>query len=231
MQLRRHILTLWSACAMVVALLAVGCTSQPTASASPGPAFNATDTAWILLMIPMAERAQLLTDLAPSRTADPSLAKLAAKTGSTLRGDLRRLRAVLRLSGVPDTHPHEGHNMPGMVSLGTLERAAATNGQAFDRILTDALRASFTQSQLLCAGEQTHGQADEATKLAAAIARSTAEQTSRLEKLRAAQPATSGDETTVAPGPGASVARTSIASRTPGVQGAGPPVPKVQNPG
>ncbi|GAA2985712.1 hypothetical protein GCM10010447_13090 [Streptomyces fulvorobeus] len=215
MQLRRHLLTLWSACAMVVALLAVGCTSQPTPGSSPGPAFNATDTAWILLMIPMAERAQLLTDLAPSRTADPSLAQLAAKTGSTLRGDLRRLRAVLRLSGAPDTHPHEGHDMPGMVSLGTLEKAAATNGQAFDRILIDALRADFTQSRLLCADEQTHGQADEATELAAAIARSTAEQITQLDKLRAAQPATSGDETTVAPGPDATVSRTSVASRTP----------------
>lgn len=205
MQLRRHILTLWSACAMVVALLAVGCTSQPTAGTSPGPVFNATDTAWILLMIPMTERAQLLTDLAPSRSADPNLAELAAQTGSTLRGDLRRLRAVLRLSGVPDTHPHEGHDMPGMVSLGTLEKAAAANGQAFDRILSNALRAGFTQSRLLCAGEQTNGQAEEATELAAAIARSTGEQTARLDKLRAAQPAPTGDETTVAPGPGASV--------------------------
>lgn len=200
MQLRRHILTLWSACAMVVALLAVGCTSQPTAGASPEPAFNATDTAWILLMIPMAERAQLLTALAPTRTTDPGLAELAAKTGSTLRGDLRRLRAVLRLSGVPDTHPHEGHDMPGMVSLGTLEKAAATNGPAFDRILTDALRAGFTQSRSLCADEQTHGQAEEATDLAAAIARRTAEQSARLDKLRPAQPAPSGDGTTRAPG-------------------------------
>ncbi|MEU1038411.1 DUF305 domain-containing protein [Streptomyces sp. NPDC005907] len=222
MQLRRHLLTLWSVCGVALALLAVGCTAQPAADASPRSAFNATDTAWILLMIPMAERAQLLTDLAPARTADPSLAELAAKTGSTLRGDLRRLRAVLRLSGVPDTHPHEGHDMPGMVSLGTLEKAAATKGQAFDRILTDALRAAFTQSRSLCADEQTHGQAHEATELAAAMARSSAEQTSRLDKLGAAQPATSGEGTTVAPGPGASAARTSIASRTPGVQGAGP---------
>lgn len=96
---------------------------------------------------------------------------------------------MLRLAGVPDTRPHDGHHMPGMVSLGTLEKAAATNGQAFDRILTDALRAGFTQSRLLCVGEQTHGQADEATELAAAIARRTAEQASRLDKLRAAQPA------------------------------------------
>ncbi|GAA4806317.1 DUF305 domain-containing protein [Streptomyces ziwulingensis] len=223
MQLRRHILTLWSACAMVVALLAVGCTSQPTAGASPEPSFNATDTAWILLMIPMAERARLLTDLAPSRTADPGLAELAAKTGSTLRGDLRRLRAVLRLSGVPDTHPHEGHSMPGMVSPGTLEKAAAMNGRAFDRILTDALRAGFTRSRSLCADEQTHGQADEATELAAAIARSTAELTTRLDTLRAAQPAPSGDETTVAPGPGASVARSSGRTAPPSPGGSAPP--------
>lgn len=37
MQLRRHVLTLRCACAMVVALPAVGCTSQPTAGTSPGP--------------------------------------------------------------------------------------------------------------------------------------------------------------------------------------------------
>ncbi|MCZ4125043.1 DUF305 domain-containing protein [Streptomyces sp. H39-S7] len=185
---------------MALALLAVGCTTQPTAGASPSPAFNATDTAWIQLMIPMAERARLMTDLAPSRTADPTLATLAAKTGSTLREDLLSLRAALRLSGTPDTNPHEGHNMPGMVSLGTLEKAAAANGRAFDRIFTDALSAHFTQSRMLCASEQTQGQADTAKALAATIAKSAAEQTSRLDKLRAAQPATSGGETTVMPG-------------------------------
>jgi hypothetical protein len=127
-----------------MAMPVVGCTAQSTAGTSPTAdtaqvsAFNATDTAWILLMIPMTERAQLLTDLVPSHTADPALTVLAAKTGSALRDDLRRLRAVLQLSGVPDTHPHEGHNMPGMVSLGTLRKAAATNGQAFDQILTGA---------------------------------------------------------------------------------------------
>ncbi|MFE6488941.1 DUF305 domain-containing protein, partial [Streptomyces sp. NPDC057757] len=143
-------------CAAAVALLVVGCSAQPaTSGTSPGvaasqtSAFNATDTAWILLMIPMAERARQLTDLAPSRSADPAVAAVAEKTGSTLREDLSRLRAALRLSGVPDTRPHEGHNMPGMVGLDTLEKAAATEGQAFDRILTDALRAHFTQSRML----------------------------------------------------------------------------------
>ncbi|WP_404197537.1 DUF305 domain-containing protein [Streptomyces tauricus] len=197
MQLRRHVLTLWSVCAAAVALLVVGCSPQPTtggtspaAAESRTSAFNATDTAWILLMIPMAERARQLTDLAPSRSADPAVATLAAKTGSTLRTDLRRLRAALKLSGVPDTRPHEGHNMPGMVSLDTLDKAAATKGRPFDRILTDALRAHFTQSRTLCAGEQNQGRADEAKGLATAIAKSTSQQMADLDELRAARPTT-----------------------------------------
>ncbi|MFJ2264011.1 DUF305 domain-containing protein [Streptomyces sp. NPDC087844] len=194
-------------CAAAVALLVVGCTAQPTtggtspgAAASRTSAFNATDTAWILLMIPMAERARQLTDLAPSRSADPAVATLASKAGSTLREDLRRLRAALKLSGVPDTRPHEGHNMPGMVGLDTLDKAAAAKGRPFDRILTDALRAHFTQSRMLCAGEQNQGRADEATGLAAAIAKSTSRQISGLDTLRAARPATPGNhKTTVKP--------------------------------
>ncbi|WP_299542237.1 DUF305 domain-containing protein [uncultured Streptomyces sp.] len=187
MQLRRHVLTLWSAGAVAMALPAVGCTPQPTAGAPGATAFNATDSAWILLMIPMAERARQLTELAPSRTADPALATFAADTGSALRADLRRLRAVLRLSGVPDTRPHEGHDMPGMVSLGTLQKAAGADGQAFDRILTDALRAHFTQSRKLCAGERSRGRADPAKELAASLAKSTAARTSRLDRVRAAR--------------------------------------------
>ncbi|MBQ0850719.1 DUF305 domain-containing protein [Streptomyces sp. BH-SS-21] len=189
-------------CAAVVALLVAGCTAQPaTSGTSPGAAasrtsaFNATDTAWILLMIPMAERARQLTDLAPSRSADPAVATLAARTGSALRTDLARLRAALKRSGVPDTRPHEGHNMPGMVGLDTLDTAAATKGRPFDLILTDALRAHFTQSRMLCAGEQNQGRADEATGLAAAIARSTAQQMAGLDRLRTAPPATPGSRT------------------------------------
>jgi uncharacterized protein (DUF305 family) len=204
---------------VATALLAVGCTTQPTAGtspeatgaspaaagasptagASPSAAFNATDTAWIQLMIPMDERARLLTDLAPSRTADPALTALAARTGSRLREDLRRLRALLHLSGVPDTRPHEGHDMPGMVSLTTIEKASAATGHEFDEILTEALRAHLTQSRMLCAGVRINGQAGMAKELAATIARDTAERITWLDRLRPAPPAPDG--TTALPGP------------------------------
>ncbi|GGR13034.1 hypothetical protein GCM10010497_13960 [Streptomyces cinereoruber] len=93
-------------------------------------AFNATDTAWIQLMIPMNERARLLTGLAPSRTADPAPADLAARTGTRLERELADLRAPLDLSGTPDTRPHEGHDMPGMVGLDTLRKAEKAKGGA-----------------------------------------------------------------------------------------------------
>ncbi|MDQ0578746.1 DUF305 domain-containing protein [Streptomyces rishiriensis] len=191
MQLRRYLLILRSVCALAMALLAVGCTTQPTAGTPPATAFNATDTAWIQLMIPMDERAQLLTRLAPSRDGDTALAALAAETALRLRDNLVRLRDLLELSGIPDSHPHEGHDMPGMVSLDTLERAGTATGQAFDRILNEALRAHLTQSRMLCAGERTQGHAAKAKDLAAAIARSTAEQISWLDRLRPAAPAAS----------------------------------------
>ena len=192
MQLRRHLLTQRSACALAMALLAVGCATQPTAGKSPAASFNATDTAWIQLMIPMDERAQLLTDLAPSRKGDPALAVLAAETGLRLRADLGRLHDLLELSGVPDARPHEGHTMPGMISLDTIKSAGTTTGQDFDRILTEALRGHLRQSQLLCVGEQAQGQAGKAKELAAAITKSTAEQASSLDGLRPADGTSTG---------------------------------------
>ncbi|WP_432122534.1 DUF305 domain-containing protein [Streptomyces sp. S1] len=170
MQLRRHLLTARTAWALLAALLVTGCTTQPVTGPPRTAAFNATDTAWIQLMIPMNERARLLTDLAPSRTKDPALVALAARTGTRLEEELAGLRALLDLSGVPDTRPHEGHDMPGMVGLGTLARAEKTTGKEFERILTDGLRAHLAQSRTLCASEQTSGGAREAKDLAAAIA-------------------------------------------------------------
>ena len=198
MQLRRYLLILRSVCAWTMALLAVGCSAQPTAGTPPTTAFNATDTAWIQLMIPMDERARLMTELAPSRKGDAALAALAAETGRRLREDLVRLRDLLKLSGIPDTRPHEGHTMPGMVGLDTLHRAGTTTGPAFDRILTEALRAHLTQSRMLCAGERTQGHAAKAKELAGIIAQSTAEQISRLDRLRPAGPAASDGATPTA---------------------------------
>ncbi|MCX5232358.1 DUF305 domain-containing protein [Streptomyces sp. NBC_00233] len=81
---------------------------------------------------------------------------------------------------MPDTRPHDGHDMPGMVSLDTLGRAKRATGREFERILTDSLSAHFTQSRTLCASEQDSGGANEAKDLAAVIEGSVTEELARL---------------------------------------------------
>ncbi|WP_328940335.1 DUF305 domain-containing protein [Streptomyces sp. NBC_00250] len=184
MQLRRHVLILRTAAALLAALPAVGCTQQPTVGPPRTALFNATDTAWIQLMIPMDERAEQLTALAASRTADPALAGIATGSEARLKDELTRLRALLKLSGVPDTRPHEGHDMPGMVSLDVLDRVTTTTGKELDRLFTDSMRAHLAQTRTLCAGERASGQSDAATDLASAIERSAADQLALLNAPR-----------------------------------------------
>jgi uncharacterized protein (DUF305 family) len=182
-QLRRNVLTRRTAVALLLGLAAAGCTPQPAADRPTPAAFNDTDTAWIQLMIPMDERASLLTDLAPARAGRPALAAWAKEAGSKLDDELVDLRELLRLSGVPDTRPHEGHTMPGMVGLDTVHRAKNVTGDGFDRLLTESLRAHLVQVRMLCASERTSGSAAQAKDLAAAIERSVAEQINRLDEV------------------------------------------------
>ncbi|MFH9725830.1 DUF305 domain-containing protein [Streptomyces sp. NPDC017254] len=179
MQLRRYVLI--PRTALLAALLATGCVQQPVAGPPRVVAFNATDTAWIQLMIPMDERAQRLADLASARTADLALAGLATASGARLKGELARLRGLLERSGVPDTRPHEGHNMPGMVPLDTLERASRSTGEELDRLFGESMRAHLTQTRSLCAGERASGTSDDAKDLAGTIERSAAEQLALLD--------------------------------------------------
>ncbi|NKQ24549.1 DUF305 domain-containing protein [Streptomyces galbus] len=183
MQLRRNVLTRRTAAALLLGLAAAGCTPQPAADRPAPAAFNDTDTAWIQLMIPMDERAVLLTDLAPARAGRPALAARAKEARKRLGDELVDLRELLRLSGVPDTRPHEGHTMPGMVSLDTVRRAKAVSGEHFDRLLAESLRAHLVQVRMLCASERTSGSAEQAKDLAAVIERSVAEQITRLDAV------------------------------------------------
>ncbi|MEU7102667.1 DUF305 domain-containing protein [Streptomyces longwoodensis] len=183
MQLRRNVLTRRTAAALLLGLAAAGCTPRPAADRPAPAAFNGTDTAWIQLMIPMDERASLLTDLAPARAGRPALAAWAKEAGSRLEDELVDLRELLRLSGVPDTRPHEGHTMPGMVGLDTVRRAKNVTGDGFDRLLSESLRAHLVQVRMLCASERTSGGAAQAKDLAATIERSVAEQITRLDEV------------------------------------------------
>lgn len=169
---------------LLAALLVTGCAAQPVTGTPRAAAFNSTDIAWMQLMIPMDERARLLTDLAPARAGDPALALFAQRAADRQVGELARLRALLALSGAPDTRPHEGHDMPGMVGSGTVRRAGALSGPEFDKVFTAALRAHLTQTLLLCAGERASGGATEARELAGELEKAGSEQLALLDAAR-----------------------------------------------
>jgi uncharacterized protein (DUF305 family) len=130
-------------------------------------AFNPTDVAWVQLMIPMDERLLRLLALAPDRSADPELRALADRLATAHRAEVVRLRALLRRSGVPEVDVHAGHDMPGMVPLAELARAATVRGAAFDRIVVTGLRAHLAQSAKVARSEQAAG-AEPATRTLAA---------------------------------------------------------------
>lgn len=184
MQLGRNVLTRRTVGALLLGAAVAGCGRQPATDRTGPEAFNATDTAWIQLMIPMDERAQLLTALAPTRAAHPALAGWAAQAGRRLKDELADLQELLKLSGVPDTRPHEGHNMPGMITLDTVQRAKTATGGSFDRLVVPSLRAHLVHVRVLCASERTSGSAKRAKETATAIERSATEQLTRLDAVR-----------------------------------------------
>ncbi|MEZ0076401.1 DUF305 domain-containing protein [Planotetraspora sp. GP83] len=147
-------------------------TSAPTGTAPAGA--NATDVAWLQLMIPMTEQAVRLMEAAPSRTSNPRVTRLAAEMSAGHRTQLRTLRELLRRAGAPLTNVHEGHNMPGMVTATELKTVERTGDAAFDRLFTQHIGEYLRQSVLVAGGEQQSGADRDTTAFAATLAKSRA---------------------------------------------------------
>ncbi|MEV0729879.1 DUF305 domain-containing protein [Polymorphospora sp. NPDC050346] len=160
------------AVACLAALLAGGCATTnggapgtdpgPPAAATPSTSFNGTDLAWVQLMIPMNERTLPLLELAVARGTDPDLRRLAGEIHAAHLAELTRLRHLRTLAGLDGTNPHEGHDMPGMVTAVQLDALRAATGTEFDRLFHDRLREHVDQSARVSRGEQESG-ADAAT--------------------------------------------------------------------
>ncbi|MFD5074899.1 DUF305 domain-containing protein [Streptomyces sp. NPDC058371] len=136
--------------------------------------FNSTDVAWIQLLIAMDDQAGTVLQLAPQRGDDPALKRWAAGVARDNRTHLTALRRLLDDAGVPDSNPHEGHDMPGMVNAGELQTLKSTSGAKFDGLLRSALREHLTQAESMARAEQDNGSAPDVTKLAATVEHSTA---------------------------------------------------------
>ncbi|MFC7647768.1 DUF305 domain-containing protein [Streptosporangium lutulentum] len=155
--------------------------SSPASTSMPSGTFNATDVAWMQLMIPMDEQLLTMLELAPKRTSNPEVTRLAERFAADHRAELLRLRELLDRSGAPTTNVHEGHDMPGMVTAEDLRVIDRTTGAAFDRLFAKNMREHLEQGVLLSRGVRGSG-ADQGTReLAGSIEKTRAAQLDRLD--------------------------------------------------
>lgn len=180
---------------LVLAGLAVLLLRKPSGSDPPvGPAappamavttassgFNGTDIAWAQLMIAMNERAYPMLDLAGSRSSTPALSLLAGQIAARHRAEVARLRELLRQAAMPESNPHEGHDMPGMATAAQLDAMAGASGSAFERLFRASLGAHLEQSISLARSEQAAGQFPGVTDLASTVER---DRSAELAELR-----------------------------------------------
>ncbi|MFD0442755.1 DUF305 domain-containing protein [Streptomyces indonesiensis] len=161
--------------AVLVSLLAAGCgegggkpsDETPSTSAARHPAtrapsgqamsgtFNSSDIGWIQLMIAMDDQAALLLDLVPGRSSDAAVEKWAEPVATAYRGELVRLRGLLARAGVPDTNPHEGHDMPGMVTEDELRAIERAKDATFDAQFLAAMREHLDQAAKIAHSERS----------------------------------------------------------------------------
>ncbi|MCR3750030.1 DUF305 domain-containing protein [Lentzea californiensis] len=150
-------------------LLFAGC-AVPAPPPPPVSSFNATDTAWVQLMIPMNEQLLPALDVAP-----PPLAGFAAELKVSHSEELVHLRQLRDRAGLPDTDVHAGHQMPGLISEADLLAIRADPSA-----LTKKLHEHLDQTAELARSEQENG-TDAATKeFAASVESSRRDQLSRL---------------------------------------------------
>ncbi|GIJ81111.1 protein of unknown function [Micromonospora phaseoli] len=189
---------------LIAVLLAAGCSAGSPQVAGPSPAsapppvaptseavppqgssgpFGATDIAWLQLTVAMAERLLPVLDLVPARTTDRAWRRLAARVEASHRADLARSHRLLGVSGAPATNPHEGHDMPGMVTEDELATLRSATGKTFHRLLAGHLRAHLSQSVRIAAAAQRGGIHPATTALAAAVVRGGTTELARLDRL------------------------------------------------
>ncbi|SBV26322.1 protein of unknown function [Micromonospora krabiensis] len=183
---------------LAVTALAVGLTqlrSRPDEpAAAPAPAvtpsavgaspvvLNATDNAFIQLLIPMNEGALALFDYLDTRPAetDPPLRAAVERIRAAHRSEVRELRALLAAAHMPEENIHEGHQMPGMVTDARLTELRAAPAVELRSGTVALIRAHLEQTVVLCRGEQANGASPE---LKAVVARMQEARTAELDEL------------------------------------------------
>jgi uncharacterized protein (DUF305 family) len=134
-----------------------GCAEEKPPAPAPTAAFGGTDLAWIEITIAMDEQMEPLLALVPAKSQDAATEALARQVQAFTGPELTRLRALHDEAKLPSQNPHEGMQMPGMVSADTVQKASALSGSAFDKFVREQIEAHLKQGQNLAASEEKAG--------------------------------------------------------------------------
>jgi len=161
---------------LTAAAVLAGCKgSQPAADSTPAPAtateFGGTDLAWIEINIAMDEQLLPLLELVPQRSGSSDLQALALQVQAFTTAELSTLRALHDQAGLSPVNPHEGMEMPGMVTPQQVTDAHALTGKAFDADVIKAIEAHLEQSQNLAESEDKSGVEPQTRALALQVLR------------------------------------------------------------
>ena len=127
------------------------------AAVTPSANFGGTDLAWVEITIAMDEQLRPLLALVPKQSTDPRVQALARQVQGFTDTELTQLRALHDEARLPAQNPHEGMQMPGMVSADTVAQAATLSGAAFDKLVRDQIKAHLQQGQNLAESEEKAG--------------------------------------------------------------------------
>ncbi|NJP68107.1 DUF305 domain-containing protein [Streptomyces spiramenti] len=148
---------------------------------SAADGLSGTDLAWLQLMAPMNDRTLLLLELVEESGTDAELGGFAGELAVSHAEETTRLREILDDAGVPDTNPHEGHNMTGMVTDDELSEIAGASD--VDAAARDALHEHLAQSAMVSGSAAENGSDEATTALAAELAETREGQLATLEAL------------------------------------------------
>ncbi|MEU4551193.1 DUF305 domain-containing protein [Micromonospora violae] len=152
------------------------------AAVPAGPVvLNATDDAFIQLLIPMNEGALALIDQLDTRPTDSSLRALLGEVRQAHQAELRDLRGLLAAGNMPELNIHEGHQMPGMVTDADLAELRAAPDTEVPSRAAALIRAHLAQTVVLCRGAQNAGGSPELKALAGRIQKARAAELSALD--------------------------------------------------
>lgn len=160
----------------LLALTAAACTSKEEVKKH-----NEEDVAFVQAMIPHAEQAIHMTELAKEHANSPDVEKLASTIKTKQEEEIKTMETLLHEWGLKKEEGHAMH--PGMLSEQQLQELEHTEGVAFDKLFLNRM-IEHHEGAIHMAEEAEHkGENKEVKKLAAEIKRGRETEITDMEQM------------------------------------------------